>query len=547
MVMGEQSQGAAAADLVRASVIFSTERDLDVLLTHFLDIVRTLTKADQARIYLLDETKRRLLLRQEQAPAGHRLPDTHRQVELFVDNRQNMSRLAAACAFTGAQVFVPDIYAYSGYDFSVLIARDRAARRRLGAALAGPLKDHQGKTIGVFELMAEAGGAGLIRSHSDVMEAFACQAAVALDNRILAERNRALIKQLDQANRRLTAENTALKESIAAVRRFDTIIGRSPAMMRVFQLMDNVIGTDATVLIRGETGTGKELVAQAIHRSGPRAKKPFVTQNCAALPEQLLESELFGHRKGAFTGATEDRKGLFEAAQGGTIFLDEIGDMPLALQAKVLRVLQEREVRPVGANQAVPVDVRVIAATHQDLPALIREGAYREDLYYRLCVFPIDLPPLRDRAEDLPLLIDHFLGLCAKDYDRPKTRLTEKAMAVLLEHGYPGNIRELRNILSRAVLMAPMEAAIDITHLPPGLAPRRPAQPMDGAGLLDGGDLRECLRRFEAKFIAQSLAAHDGNRTRTAQSLKISRRSLLDKIQRYGIGGAPPAHGARDV
>jgi len=446
--------------------------------------------------------------------------------------------LASACVFSGRPVFVPDIYRVSTYDFRHEVAADRAGASRLVSALAAPLKDRRGKSLGVYELFTDAEAGEMDRDFFNVVEAFACQVAVSLDNRNLAERNRALIAQLNEANARLSAENVELRESIAAGAKFENIVGRSPAMMQVFSLMEKVIATDATVLVQGETGTGKELVARAIHFAGPRKAKKFVTQNCAALPEALLESELFGYRKGAFTGATSDRVGLFEAASGGTIFLDEIGDMPMGLQAKLLRVLQEREVRPLGATESKPVDLRVVAATHQDLPKKIAEGTFREDLYYRLCVFPIRLPALRERPEDLPLLIEHFLDQCAAEYGKARLACSEAAVKALLEHDWPGNIRELRNVIGRAVLMSAETGRIDVGHLPADIA--RPGRG-DGGGTAAqeaayvAEDLREKIRRFEARVIADCLTAYDWNQTHAARALKISRRALIDKMQRYGV------------
>jgi transcriptional regulator with GAF, ATPase, and Fis domain len=232
------------------------------------------------------------------------------------------------------------------------------------------------------------------------------------------------------------------------------MVGASPAMQEVFATIERVAASDVPVLVRGETGTGKELVARALHEHGARAGKPLLAENCAAVPANLLESELFGHAKGSFTGAVADRKGHFEAASGGTVFLDEIGDMPLEMQAKLLRVLQEGEVRPVGSNEVVEVDVRVVAATHRDLSAMVAERTFREDLYYRLAVVTIELPPLSEREGDVRLLVEHLIGPISEEIGRPGARVTEEAMQVLERAPWPGNVRQLENELRRAVALS---------------------------------------------------------------------------------------------
>ena len=313
-------------------------------------------------------------------------------------------------------------------------------------------------------------------------------------------------------------------------------------MRKVFALLKKVINTDATVLLRGETGTGKELIAQAVHYNSNRKKQEFVAQNCAALPETLLESELFGYVKGAFSGANADKTGLIELADGGTLFLDEIGDMPIGLQAKLLRVLQEKEVRPLGSTQTRKVNIRVVAATHCDLQEKIRAGEFREDLYYRLCVFPIELPPLHQRREDLPALLQHFISDFSERYDKDIIGISPAALDHLLHYDYPGNIRELRNVMERAVLMCESGASILPEHLAAEIVQSVAPASEELFQNLDNGNLRDAVALFEAKLIERKLQAHDWNQTRTAVELSISRRTLIDKIQRHHIqrpgGGA---------
>jgi DNA-binding NtrC family response regulator len=309
----------------------------------------------------------------------------------------------------------------------------------------------------------------------------------------------------------------------------DTLIGASDAMRRVQKAIGLAAASDATVLVLGETGTGKELVARALHRHGARADKPFVAVNCAAIPTDLLESELFGHAKGAFTGATTSRAGAFRDADGGTLFLDEIGDMSGTMQAKILRALQERVVSPVGGS-AAPVDVRIVAATHRDLSRATADGTFRQDLYYRLNVIPIALPPLRERRDDILSLAEHFLRLAAGP-GAPK-RLTPAACARLLAHAWPGNVRELRNVVERASVLVRGDV-VDADDL---AIDSRDGMPLSRADLVDG-DMPGAVARLEKAMIVEALAACRGNRAEAARRLNIHRQLLYTKMQRYDLGG----------
>jgi two-component system NtrC family response regulator len=285
------------------------------------------------------------------------------------------------------------------------------------------------------------------------------------------------------------------------------------------------------VLIRGESGTGKELIARALHYASPRAARPLVKVNCAALAESLLEAELFGHEKGAFTGAVTARKGRFELADGGSLFLDEIGDLPPHLQVKLLRVLQEREFERVGSSRPVKVDVRLLAATHRNLEALVREGRFRDDLYYRINVVTIQLPPLRERREDVPLLIDHFLRAFADKNGKSIRGLTREAREALLRYDYPGNVRELENLIERAVVLT-RDDVIDLTDLPLTLEAQA-AEPESGAGLV------AAVEGLERRMIREALAKADGIQTRAAELLGIGERVLRYKLKKYGLSGLP--------
>jgi Nif-specific regulatory protein len=299
-------------------------------------------------------------------------------------------------------------------------------------------------------------------------------------------------------------------------------------MRRVFDQVAQVVGTGATVLIRGESGTGKELIAHALHHHSPRAGKPFVRVNCAALPETLVESELFGYERGAFTGAQARRKGRFELADGGTLFLDEIGELSPSTQAKLLRVIQEREFERLGGTATIPVDVRLITATNKNLEAALGDGTFREDLYYRLNVFTICLPPLRERKSDILLLADHFVEKYARLHGRSIKRISTPAIDMLVSYHWPGNVRELENTIERAVLVADGDV-IHGHHLSPIL------QTAEASGTVVSGSLAEAVETFESNLIQDALKTTRGNRARAARLLSTTERIINYKIRRYGI------------
>ena len=334
-----------------------------------------------------------------------------------------------------------------------------------------------------------------------------------------------------QDRRRLLTENRELRAALAERHRVEGIIGESGPMQEVLSVVRRVASSDATVLIRGESGTGKELIAKALHYASPRAASALVKVNCAALAESLLEAELFGHEKGAFTGAVTARKGRFELADGGSLFLDEIGDLPPHLQVKLLRVLQEREFERVGSSRPIKVNVRLLAATHRNLETLVREGRFRDDLYYRINVVTIQLPPLRERREDLPLLIDHFLRAFADKNDKRIRGLTREAREALLRYDYPGNVRELENLIERAVVLT-RDDVVGLMDLPLTLDPQA-AEPETGPGLV------AAVEGLERRMIREALAKADGIQTRAAELLGIGERVLRYKLKKYGLAGPP--------
>ena len=333
----------------------------------------------------------------------------------------------------------------------------------------------------------------------------------------------------------LRREALSLKTTLRATWAPQGFVGTSPAMRAVLDVVQRIAGTDAPVLLGGETGTGKGMVAKMLHGEGARASGPFVTVNCAALPEPLLESELFGHTKGAFTGATQDRAGLFTEANGGTILLDEIGEMPLPLQAKLLHVLESHTVRPVGASRERPVDVRVVSATHRDLREAVRAGTFREDLLYRLDVVPIRLPPLRERREDVPLLAEHFLAAARARYpNSPVERLSREALGKLLDYRWPGNVRELAHLMERLVLLG-RRPEIGLDELPVSVREAEPPRGMSfGEGVIP-------IRELQRRYAAWALQECGGHRGRTAERLGIDPKTLgkwLDEPLEEPVAGA---------
>ncbi len=345
-----------------------------------------------------------------------------------------------------------------------------------------------------------------------------------------------LLHVLDSAleQRRLRAENTYLRAQLHERYAFGELIGRSRAMRDLFHLLETVAATSSTVLITGETGTGKELVARAIHYNSPRRAHRFVALNCAAIPETLLEAELFGYVRGAFTGAVATRAGRLEQAHRGTLFLDEIGTMSPALQAKLLRVLQEREFERVGDNRPVRIDVRIVAATNADLAERVAEGSFREDLYYRLNVIPIHLPPLRERREDIPLLAQHFVKRLGREMTPPRANVTfsQEALRCLMAFSWPGNVRQLENIVERTLALTPGRSEIEVTDLPPEIRAASESPPDEVVLPDEGLDLDEYLQRIERRLIRQALEKSGGNKRRAAQLLGLKRTTLVEKLKR---------------
>ena len=404
----------------------------------------------------------------------------------------------------------------------------------LRSLLAVPLR-HQGEALGLLLVDHRLASGAFREEDVELLGGLAGAAATALG----AVRDRSELKRLKRRNanlqrqlgRRVKAEKEELQRlgTLDSVR-FGEVVGASPAIQDLFAQMERVMESDVPVLIQGESGTGKELVARALHFGGPRASRPFVVENCGALPDTLLESELFGHVKGAFTGATRNKAGRFEEAAGGTLFLDEVGEMSQAMQQRLLRVLQEGEVRRLGSDELVKVDVRLVAATNQDLRVAVEEGRFREDLYYRLKVVLLELPPLRRREGDVRLLAEHFLSLEAAEQGRPRRELAAESLAALEACAWPGNVRQLRNEMRRVTLLS--EGPIAAEDLSPEVLQGAAGEPAtDDASL----PLPERVLALESRAILDALARFQGNRSKAATSLGITRFALLRKIEKYGL------------
>jgi transcriptional regulator with GAF, ATPase, and Fis domain len=385
----------------------------------------------------------------------------------------------------------------------------------------------QGATIlGVLQLDNRAAPAMFTSADVDAIGVLAANASLAVANARLIHRLSRAEEQLERENRFLKGRERARRGGVSE------IVGQAKATKDLVTQIGKVADTRVSVLIEGETGSGKELVAAALHYGSRRRERLFVAQNCAALPESLLESELFGHKRGAFTGATEDRKGLFEVADGGTLFLDEVTEMPLPLQAKLLRVLQEGEVRPVGATTTKHVDVRIVAATNRTIEKEVAEGRFREDLFYRLKVFPLRVPPLRERREDIPLLAGHFLGRYTTEMGKPVAGYAQTAMELMMAYDWPGNVRELENEVQRLVIQVDPNGFVTDELLSSKL--RKVEGAVSSAGVTRG-TLKEMMDQVERHFVAEALRAHGNNKTSAAKALGITREGLHKKLRQLGM------------
>ncbi len=481
----------------------ASTRDLGTLLSQIAEVTRRLVDYKTFAVFLLDADGKHLTPRYAE---GFR--------ELYVQTVRIPvgDGLAGQAAQRQEVIWIPDVQQDARY-----VRRISDSGEEVRAELIIPLI-YRDETVGVLDV-GSTRPAQFSEEDLAFLKTLGTQVAIGVAK-----------ARLREATDHLRQENLALRRAVEGKYAFGEIVGRGPAMARVLQLVEKVIPSDSTVFLEGETGTGKELLARAIHYNGPRRERRFLAQNCAALSETLLESELFGHRKGTFTGAVSDKKGLFELADGGTVFLDEVGDMSGSMQAKVLRVLQEGEVRPLGAADSRKVDFRLIAATNKDLDAEVRAGRFRQDLYFRLRVFPIRLPPLRERREDIPALAQHFLGRFAREMGKDIAGITAPALDLFAAYSFPGNVRELENELERGANL--VEPGGWIT--PDLLSDRIRGIPQGtGAPGEREGRLKEAVEAVEQGLIREALTRHGGNVSEAARTLGISRQWLIKKMTRY--------------
>ncbi|MGF1751789.1 sigma-54-dependent Fis family transcriptional regulator [Vibrio cionasavignyae] len=515
-------------------------------LTQTLDAVltaaRQMTFAKHGIIYVLDQTGQALI--PSTAHHNDNVVIGHPWEPLQIDSASETDPFNFAVR-NGEVVLINELYKYNGYDCEGIYQTEQALGLKSANLLAWPLIDNS-KTIGLLVLLDLS-----VIDNETALTEFCRMAASNIRHAVWLEQYGQVIKSLSADNQALVRENAQLKKRTQKT--YQGPIAESEEMLSVLSRLDKVLSLPVDVLLRGETGAGKEVIAKYIHENSNRSEQPLIVQNCAAIPEQLLESELFGHKKGSFTGADKDKIGLFEAANHGTLFLDEIGDMPMLLQAKLLRVLQERKVRPVGASREIEVNVRVIAATHCNLMQQIKDGGFRADLFYRLNVFPITLPPLRVRQADIIPLAEHFVQHTTNTLGLPQAPgLSANVRKQLLAYPYPGNVRELKNIIERSVLLSDFET---ITHIEFGEQISSEVQhieviqatsvPISADSLSeppDSGDvalgLKEVVSQYERTVIIDCLNDCNWHTKRAAEQLSLPLSTLNHKIKKYDISAA---------
>jgi len=501
--------------------ILNSQLQLERLMPALLDMVLELTGADRG-ILLLYDSEGKLTIRSARNSEKKNIGE-----ETF---RGSMS-IVRSVEQERKPIYIPSLPVNQDFGQTKSV---RAAR--LQSVVCIPLFPSQarGETplLGVLYIDSSSEMPGRLKEeHLQILQGLANHLAISIENAKLFSEvekqnqeieklNRLLKNQVDQQAGKIVEMEILLEESQRELgKRFGlgNLIGKSSAMQKVFGVLEKVVSTSATVLVQGESGTGKELVAKYLHHYGPRAGKPMVSINCASFNDTLLESELFGHRKGAYTGAEQNKTGLFQVANGGTLFLDEVGDMSLEMQKKLLRVLQSGEVRPVGSEDVFHVDVRIIAASNKNLRDLLQQGKFREDLFFRLNVIQIQLPPLSDRREDLQLLIDHFTKLISEELNRPLKPVTSKALEKFMDYSWPGNVRELENELRRYFIL---DSEYRFEQMPS-------ARPSSGDSLN--------LSELEKNAIVKALDSAQGNKTRAAELLGLPLRTLYDRLKKYGI------------
>ena len=486
--------------------------ELNDLLPVVVEKTKELLHVDGCSVILLDETGRALYF-PFVSPENSSVAERLRQLQMPADKG-----IAGWVVQHGQSLLVADVRRDPRFYAEV----DQQTGGETRSILCAPLRSQRG-ILGVIECINKH-EATFTQSELTFLEALAGSIAVAIENA-------RLYQTLKLSEARLRDEVALLSRQRPVGQRFSEIVGSGVAMEKVFRLLESAIGSPITVLLQGETGSGKEVIARAIHFEGPRKHKPFVAVNCGAFTESLLESELFGYRKGAFTGANIDKRGLFEAADGGTIFLDEIGDTPATTQVKLLRVLERGEFIPVGDTQVRKVDTRIVSATNKELLGEVRAGRFREDMYYRLSAFPIQVPPLRERREDIPLLVAHLLKRLTEKWGKREVTVAPEAMDCLVRYPWPGNVRELEHELERAVTLAGDTTALQLQHFSERVLGASP-----GTGRLrPAGSLKQARDAFEREYVAGALRSHNGNVSHAAKALGISRVMMQRKMKEFGL------------
>jgi transcriptional regulator with GAF, ATPase, and Fis domain len=482
-----------------------------------LNLNELLSDIVDSTIKLADMDRGFLMLSNKAGELQFRIARDSRQQNLGESDFEVSHTIIGEAADKGKPLFISDVDKNGRYK-----DQESVLDLQLKTAICLPLI-RDDAVIGVIYTDASRLSIEIDEEDMPIFSAFAVQAAIAIENARLHG-------ELILSKENLARENLELKAVLSEKYEFSGIIGKSKSMMEIFSTIRKISPFDTTVMITGATGTGKELIAKAIHFNGPRKTNQLITINCGAMSPELLESELFGHKKGSFTGATSDKPGLFETASGGTLFLDEIGDMPLPLQVKLLRALQEGEIRRVGENTVRNVDVRVIAATNRELSEDIKAGSFRQDLFYRLNVVPISIPPLHERQDDILPLTLHFLEKYSSKMDKGDTSIAPDAMKLLLTNQWPGNVRELENSVERALAMCGESTTLSAIHFP---------QVSTGGSVIStegaGGSLKERIRVVEKQFIIEALAETGGKITRAAENLDVTRQHLHNKIKQYGL------------
>ncbi|MFQ5553495.1 MAG: sigma 54-interacting transcriptional regulator [Thermoplasmata archaeon] len=501
----------------------SSIHDLDRLLRFAIERVGPLLETEAASVILLHEERHELYFQaayDSRAGVEQRLPEVRFPAD---------QGIAGWVIQEGVPIVVPDVEQDSRFYRGV----DEQTATKTKSLLCVPLKTKD-RVLGVLNAVNKRHGS-FSQEDARFLGAFANQLAIAIDNA-------RLIQALQAAQEGLRQENLYLREEMAQAVRFETLVGESPSMQGVYALVERVLDTTATVLITGESGTGKELIARVIHYKGPRPQGPFIAVNCSAIPETLLEAELFGYEKGAFTGAAKTKPGRFELAAEGTLFLDEVGDMSPALQAKLMRVLQEKQFERLGGTETLATDARIIAATNRRLESLVKAGGFREDLFYRLNVYPIPLPPLRDRKEDILPLALHFFQRSSQELRKDVVKLSTEARELLINYHWPGNVRELENVVERVIVLC-RSTVVTPQELPVALREGPGGELLSSDFTLPPGGL--ALAELEKQVILQALERANYNKSRASKLLGLSRAQLRTRMKNYGLetGQASPTPG----